>query len=339
MIGALFRNGLHLAVKIGAHTIRNKLVLAPMAGVTDRPFRQLCRRLGAGMTVSEMISANPQLRNTRKSRLRMDHHGEPGPIVVQIAGSEPEQLAESARFNVDNGAEIIDINMGCPKKKVCNKAAGSALLRDEKQVARILEKVVGSVAVPVTLKIRTGWDRQSNNAGVIAKIAEDAGIHALTVHGRSRACGFNGEAEFDTVAQIKSDCSIPVIANGDIDSVEKARAVLRQTGVDAIMIGRAAQGNPWIFSQIEYFLKHGVECSPPTRQEIHKVLKDHVRNLYAFYGEYSGVRIARKHISWYCKSMNGAESFRSRINRAEDPSGQLQLIDAYFLEQLKQEAA
>jgi len=324
---------------IGPFEIKNRLILAPMAGVTDRPFRQLCRRLGAGLTVSEMVSSNPDLRHSRKTSLRLDHRGEPGPVMVQIAGSDPELLAAAARYNVENGAQIIDINMGCPKKKVCNHAAGSALLRDEKRVARILDSVVNAVPVPVTLKIRTGWDNQSNNALMIAYIAEDCGIQALTVHGRSRACGFSGEAEYDTVTRIKSRLKIPVLANGDITSPHKASEVFNKTGVDAVMIGRAARGNPWIFRQIDHFLKHGTHLPAHGIDEIRQVIKQHLKNLYTFYGEYSGVRIARKHISWYCKNMDGAESFRSRINRIENTSDQLRLIDVYFLDKLKQEAA
>ncbi len=319
--------------------MENRLVLAPMAGVTDRPFRQLCRNLGAGLTVSEMISANPQLLNTRKSKLRRDHVGEPGPVVVQIAGSIPQQLAQAARFNVDNGAQIIDINMGCPKKKVCKRDAGSALLRDEKLVQQILSAVTRAVSVPVTLKIRTGWDKQSNNAVSIARIAEQCGVQALTVHGRSRACGFTGVAEYATVTEIKQAVQIPVIANGDIDSPARANAVFMQTGVDAIMIGRAAQGNPWIFKQIDYFLNHGNEISMPTATEVAVVLKQHVAALHEFYGEYTGVRVARKHISWYCKNKNGSESFRTRINRVEDPVEQLRLIDLYFSGEREQQAA
>lgn len=329
----------HTLMKIGPYTIDNRLVLAPMAGVTDRPFRQLCRQLGAGLTVSEMVTSNPDLRHTRKTRLRMDHHGEPGPVMVQIAGPEPRQLADAARFNVDNGAQIIDINMGCPKKKVCKRDAGSALLRDERQVAAILAAVVDAVSVPVTLKIRTGWDRQTNNARQIAGIAEANGIAALTVHGRSRACGFAGEAEYDTVTAIKSSISIPVIANGDIDSPVKASRILSDTGVDAVMIGRAAQGNPWIFREVDYFLRHGVNMPVPSVDEICRVMREHMQNLYAFYGDYMGVRIARKHINWYCKSLNGAESFRAVINRVEDPSGQLGLVDSFLHDQLKLQAA
>jgi tRNA-dihydrouridine synthase B len=330
---------MYCTMRIGPYTIHNRLLLAPMAGVTDLPFRQLCRQLGAGLTVSEMVTSNPALWHSRKTRLRMDHHGEPGPVMVQIAGSEPGDLARAAQFNVDNGAQIIDINMGCPKKKVCNRDAGSALLRDERRVAAILAAVVEAVSVPVTLKIRTGWDRQTNNALQVAHLAEDTGIAALTVHGRSRACGFSGEAEYDTVAAIKAALSIPVIANGDIDSPQKAARVFQDTGVDAVMIGRAAQGNPWIFRQVDHFLAYGVNMAAAEAVEIRCLLRQHLQNLYAFYGDYAGVRIARKHINWYCKSLNGAESFRAVINRVDQPAEQLSLVDGFFHGQLKQEAA
>ena len=326
-------------MRIGPYEISNRLLLAPMAGVTDKPFRLLCRQLGAGLTVTEMTASNPQLWQSRKSRLRMDHSGEPDPVMVQIAGSDPQQLAAAARFNVANGARIIDINMGCPKKKVCNKAAGSALLRDETLVASILSAVVDAVPVPVTLKIRTGWDKQSNNAVRIAGIAEGCGIQAITVHGRSRACGFSGAAEYDTVSYIKQQVRIPVIANGDIDSELKAARIFRECNVDGLMIGRAAQGNPWIFRQIDHFLNHGVRLPAPTTGEVHRVLRQHLQNLYAFYGDYSGVRVARKHISWYCKNQRGTESFRARINRIENATDQLRLVDALFHDQLKQQAA
>ncbi|MCG8324518.1 MAG: tRNA dihydrouridine synthase DusB [Thiotrichales bacterium] len=326
-------------MQIGPYRVHNQLLLAPMAGVTDRPFRQLCRKLGAGLAVSEMMSANPDLWHTRKSRLRRDHSGEPGPIMVQIAGSQPAELAQAAQFNVDQGGQIIDINMGCPKKKVCKRDAGSALLGDEKRVAEILRAVVAAVTVPVTLKIRTGWDRQSNNALTIARIAEDSGIQALTVHGRSRACGFSGNAEYATVAAVKSTLTIPVIANGDIRTAGCARDVLNTTGVDALMIGRAAQGNPWIFRQIDHYLRNGKQISSPTCNEIKIVMREHLQNLYSFYGEFTGVRVARKHISWYLKNLNGAESFRTVINRAEEPSDQLKLIDEFFSQKIEQQAA
>ncbi|PRY65726.1 tRNA-U20-dihydrouridine synthase [Vreelandella songnenensis] len=287
---------------IGPYTLPNQVILAPMAGVTDRPFRQLCRRLGAGWVVGEMVTADPSLWHTRKSQLRMDHQGEPDPRVVQIAGGDAEMLAQAARLNAELGAQIIDINMGCPAKKVCNKAAGSALLRDEALVAEILEAVVKAVDVPVTLKIRTGWCADSNNGVRIAKLAEAAGIQALAVHGRHREQRYTGWAEYDTIADIKSRLSIPVIANGDITSPEKAAEVLRYTRADAVMIGRGAQGNPWIFEQITHYLQHGERLALPSLDERRLVLVEHVAALHAFYGDTMGVRIARKHIGWYLES-------------------------------------
>ncbi|MBZ5487981.1 tRNA dihydrouridine synthase DusB [Halomonas aquamarina] len=287
---------------IGPYTLPNQVILAPMAGVTDRPFRQLCRRLGAGWVVGEMVTADPSLWHTRKSQLRMDHRGEPGPRVVQIAGGDAEMLAQAARLNAELGAQIIDINMGCPAKKVCNKAAGSALLRDEALVAEILDAVVKAVDVPVTLKIRTGWCADSNNGVRIAKLAEAAGIQALAVHGRHREQRYTGWAEYDTIAEIKSRLSIPVIANGDITSPEKAAEVLRHTRADAVMIGRGAQGNPWIFKQITHFLEHGEQLALPSLEERRRVLAEHVAALHAFYGDTMGVRIARKHLGWYLES-------------------------------------
>ncbi len=274
-------------------------MLAPMAGVTDRPFRRLCRRLGAGWVVGEMVTSDPSLWHTRKSQLRMDHEGEPSPRVVQIAGGDAAMLAQAARLNVELGAEVIDINMGCPAKKVCNKAAGSALMRDEALVAEILEAVVGAVAVPVTLKIRTGWCQDSNNALSIARLAEAAGIKALAIHGRHREQRYTGCAEYDTIARVKSHLSIPVIANGDITSPEKAAFVLRHTGADALMVGRGAQGNPWIFEQINHYLAHGEQLKLPSLGERHRVLDEHVQALHGFYGDTMGLRIARKHLGWY----------------------------------------
>lgn len=287
---------------IGPYTLPNQVILAPMAGVTDRPFRQLCRRLGAGWVVGEMVTADPSLWHTRKSQLRMDHQGEPGPRVVQIAGGDADMLAQAARLNVELGAQIIDINMGCPAKKVCNKAAGSALLRDEGLVAEILDAVVKAVNVPVTLKIRTGWCAESNNGVRIARLAENAGIQALAVHGRHREQRYTGWAEYDTIADIKSRLSIPVIANGDITSPEKAAEVLRHTGANAVMVGRGAQGNPWIFKQITHYLQYGERLGLPSLDERRHVLIEHVAALHAFYGETMGVRIARKHIGWYLES-------------------------------------
>jgi tRNA-dihydrouridine synthase B len=287
------------AVSIGPYTLPNRVILAPMAGVTDRPFRQLCRRLGAGWVVGEMVTADPELWHTRKSRQRMDHRGEPAPRVVQIAGGDAAMLAEAARLNAGLGAEVIDINMGCPAKKVCRKAAGSALLRDERLVAEIVETVVAAVDVPVTLKIRTGWCADSNNAVRVAKIAESAGIQALAVHGRHRQQRYAGEAEYDTIAEVKSRVSLPVFANGDIDSPEKAARILAYTQADALMIGRGAQGNPWIFEQISHYLEHGALMAPTTIAERRQVLGEHLAALHEFYGEFMGVRIARKHVGWY----------------------------------------
>jgi tRNA-dihydrouridine synthase B len=317
-------------MQIGPHKLQNNLIVAPMAGVTDRPFRQLCRALGAGMAVSEMISSNPRLWGTLKSRRRRDHCGELQPVSVQIAGADPQMMAEAARYNVEHGAQIIDINMGCPAKKVCNVAAGSALLRDEPLVGRILDAVVAAVTVPVTLKIRTGWSPQDRNAVRVAKIAQSAGIAALSIHGRTRACGFSGRAEYDTIAQVKSAIGIPVIANGDIDSPQKAREVLERTGADALMIGRAAQGRPWIFREIRHFLDHGRELAPPQAGEISSLLVQHLHDLYALYGDDAGVRVARKHISWYTKGLAGAEGFRQSMNHLESTQQQLAAVEDFF---------
>ena len=301
-----------------------------MAGVTDRPFRQLCRSLGAGHAVSEMVSSNALLRGSLKTRLRIDHAGEQEPVAVQIAGAEPALMADAARFNVDHGAQLIDINMGCPAKKVCNVMAGSALLQDESLVGRILEAVVRAVAVPVTLKIRTGWEPAHRNALTIARIAEQAGIRALAVHGRTRACGYRGEAEHDTTRAIKRAVSIPVIANGDINTPAKALEVLRHTRADALMIGRAAQGRPWIFREIAHFLATGRHLPEPSPGTIGRILAAHLHNLYDFYGEYTGVRVARRHIAWYSKGQPGGNRFRERINRAETAVAQLDQVWHYF---------
>ncbi len=317
-------------MQIGRHILRNNLIVAPMAGVTDRPFRMLCKAMGAGMAVSEMISANAQLWNTAKSKRRADHAGEVDPISVQIAGADPGMMAEAARHNVDQGAQIIDINMGCPAKKVCNVAAGSALLQNEPLVGRILDAVVQAVDVPVTLKIRTGWNPENRNALRIAKIAQAAGIHALSVHGRTRACAFNGQAEYDTIAEVKAEVSMPIIANGDIASPEKAREVLQRTGADAIMIGRAAQGRPWIFREIRHFLETGRHLPAPEVEEIRRVLVQHLHDLYAFYGEFTGVRVARKHISWYTRGLHGATDFRHAMNRIELAPEQVDAVTGYF---------
>ncbi len=317
-------------MQIGPYKLRNRLVLAPMAGVTDRPFRQLCKKLGAGMAVSEMVTANSALWGSRQTLRRMDHSGEVEPRIVQIAGADPAMMAEAARFNVERGAQIIDINMGCPAKKVCNVMAGSALLKHEDLVARILDAVVNAVDVPVTLKIRTGWDPDNRNALSIARIAEQAGIRSLAVHGRTRACGYRGEAEYDTIRQVKQETGLPVIANGDIDSPEKAKKVLEYTGADAVMIGRAAQGRPWIFREIEHFLLTGQHLRAPGVEEIRTVMIEHLNNLYAFYGEYTGVRVARKHIAWYSKRQPGGAAFRATINRVESQDEQLRLTHAFF---------
>jgi tRNA-dihydrouridine synthase B len=317
-------------MQIGPYTLKNNLIVAPMAGVTDRPFRQLCKRLGAGMAVSEMVACDPRLWSTRKSRRRTDHAGEVEPISVQIAGADPGMMAQAARYNVNQGAQIIDINMGCPAKKVCNVMAGSALLRDEALVGRILDAVVAAVDVPVTLKIRTGWDPHQRNAERVARIAESAGVRALTVHGRTRACGFTGEAEYDTIRAVKSAVRIPVIANGDINSPQKAKRVLAQTGADALMIGRAAHGRPWLFRAVRHYLQTGTALPEPGVAEVHGVLRGHLLDLYAFYGEQTGVRVARKHIAWYTKSLEGAQQYRAAVNRAETSAGQLAVVDETF---------
>jgi len=317
-------------MQIGPYRIEPNVVLAPMAGVTDKPFRQLCKRLGAGLAMSEMTISDPRFWRTEKSLRRMDHDGEPAPVGVQIAGIEPAMLADAARYNVDHGAQIIDINMGCPAKKVCNAWAGSALMQDEALVARILDAVVRAVEVPVTLKIRTGWCAQHRNAPTIARIAQDAGIAALAVHGRTRDQHYTGSAEYDTIAAIKAALSIPVLANGDIDSPEKALAVLRHTGCDAVMVGRAAQGRPWLFREIAHFLATGEHLPPPTLVEVRDILLGHLEALHAFYGEASGVRIARKHLGWYAKDRPENAAFRGVVNRAETAEAQLALTRDYF---------
>jgi len=316
---------------IGDYELPNQVILAPMAGVTDQPFRQLCRRLGAGWVVGEMVTADPSLWHTRKSQQRMNHVGEPSPRVVQIAGGDAEMLAQAARLNAELGAQVIDINMGCPAKKVCNKAAGSALLRDERLVAQILDAVVEAVDIPVTLKIRTGWCAESNNGLTIARLAESAGIQALAVHGRHRQQRYNGQAEYDTIAEIKSRLSIPVFANGDIDSPQKAHDVLRHTQADAVMIGRAAQGNPWIFQQISHYLEYGSKLAPPALSERCHVLGGHLKALHAFYGATMGPRIARKHLGWYLDSderFNAAQirELKRQFNALTSPSAQLEWI-------------
>ena len=317
-------------MRIGSHELKNNLIVAPMAGVTDRPFRQLCKRMGAGMAVSEMVTSNSLLRGSAKTQRRADHAGEVEPISVQIAGADPALMADAARYNVDQGAQIIDINMGCPAKKVCNVMAGSALLRDEPLVKRILESVVKAVSVPVTLKIRTGWNRENRNAMRVARIAEGAGIEALAVHGRTRACGFSGDADYDTIAAVKAAVRIPVIANGDIATPERARHVLAHTRADAVMIGRAAQGRPWIFREIDHFLRTGARLPPPEVAEIREVLLAHLHDLYAFYGESTGVRVARKHIGWYTKGLARSAAFRYGLNALATCAEQLAAVNEFF---------
>jgi tRNA-dihydrouridine synthase B len=326
-------------MRIGPYQLENSLVMAPMAGVTDRPFRQLCRKLGAGLAVSEMISSNSALQATRKTRRRLDFSGEPAPLSVQILGSDPVIMAEAARINVDRGAHIIDINMGCPAKKVCKVNAGSALLQDEPLVARILEAVVTAVEAPVTLKIRTGWEPQHRNALSIARIAEDSGVQALAIHGRTRACGFSGEAEYETIQQVAETVSIPVIANGDIDSPEKAKKVLASTGAEGIMIGRAAQGRPWIFQEIAHYLASGEKLPPPSVEWVRSLLLEHHNSLLELYGEEHGMRIARKHIAWYSKGRPGGAEFRQRINRSSTAQEQIKMIRAFFNPDSAQELA
>ncbi|WP_213433656.1 MULTISPECIES: tRNA dihydrouridine synthase DusB [Lysobacteraceae] len=317
-------------MRIGPHAIDPKVILAPMAGVTDKPFRILCKQLGAGLCVSEMTTSDPRFWSTAKSLHRMDHVDEPAPISVQIAGTDPAVMAEAARYNVDHGAQLIDINMGCPAKKVCNAWAGSALMREPALVARILEAVVGAVDVPVTLKIRTGWASDRRNAPEIARIAEASGIASLAIHGRTRDQQYGGVAEYTTIAAIKASLSIPVIANGDIDSPDKAAAVLRETGCDAVMIGRAAQGRPWIFREVAHFLATGTYLAPPSLADVRDVLLGHLEALHAFYGEQSGVRIARKHLGWYAKDQREHLAFRHVVNRAETAEAQLRLTRDYF---------
>lgn len=316
--------------KIGPYTLPNPLIVAPMAGVTDRPFRQLCRRMGAGLAVSEMVIADSKLWNTRKSRTRLDHQGEPEPRSVQIAGGDPAMLADAARQNAQFGAQIIDINMGCPAKKVCNKAAGSALMKDEALVRDILQAVVAAVDVPVTLKMRTGWDRDHRNAPAIARMAEDAGIQALAVHGRTRADKYNGDAEYDTIARVKESVGIPVFANGDISTPEKARQVLQHTGADGLLVGRGAQGRPWIFREILHYLETGQHLPEPPLDEVEGILQEHLSELHRFYGETMGVRIARKHVGWYLQAHDESREFRKRFNAIDDALEQKDSIEHYF---------
>lgn len=317
-------------LKIGPYTLGSPFVLAPMAGVTDAPFRRICRRFGAGMTTSEMTTADTSLWRTPKSRFRLDLDLDATPVAVQIAGSEPDQLALAAVACVDRGAEIIDINMGCPAKKVCRKLAGSALLQNEKLVAEILQSVVAAVTVPVTLKIRTGWDADHRNAVNIARIAEDSGIQSLAVHGRTRACRYKGEAEFETIAQVKQAISIPVIANGDITTPEKSLEVLRLTNCDGLMIGRGAQGRPWIFRELGQLLNTHQEKPQLDKKELRDIMLDHLRELHRFYGELTGVRVARKHLTWYCNSLANADEFRHQVVRVDSASEQISLTKKYF---------
>jgi tRNA-dihydrouridine synthase B len=317
-------------MRIGAHLLRSGLFVAPMAGVTDRPFRRLARRYGAALAVSEMVSSRPELRESRKTRLRVDHSGEPGPIAVQIAGADPQMLADAARHNVALGAEIIDINMGCPAKKVCNVLAGSALLGDQALVARILEAVVKAVDVPVTLKIRTGPSPEQRNALSIARIAEGAGVQMLAIHGRTRACAFRGHAEYETIAEVKSRLGIPVLANGDVETPEEARRVLEATGADGIMIGRAAQGRPWLFREIDHFLSTGEPAAPAPPSEIRAVLLEHLEGLYELYGEDQGMRVARKHIGWTVRALPGGEAFRCAAVRIDSALAQHCAVNDYF---------
>ena len=317
-------------MKISSLSIKNNLFLAPMAGVTDRPFRILCKSFGAGVAVSEMVTSNSLLYGSEKTKRRADHEGEVDPISVQIAGADPKMMADAARYNKDNGAQIIDINMGCPAKKICNVMAGSALLKHEKLVEDILHSVVNPVDIPVTLKIRTGWDKDNRNALNIANIAENAGIKALSIHGRTRACLYKGDAEYDTIAKVKQNIRIPVIANGDITSPEKAKYVLDYTKADAVMIGRAAQGRPWIFREIDHFLKTGEHLPLPTIEEIQITTIKHVQDLYAFYGDERGLRVARKHISWYTKGLKNSAQFRASMNQIENCKLQIAAINFYF---------
>lgn len=320
-------------------TLRNNLFVAPMAGVTDRPFRQLCKKMGAGLAVSEMVTSNSLLYGSAKTLRRANHSGEVAPISVQIAGADPQMMADAARHNVDNGAQIIDINMGCPAKKVCNVMAGSALMQDEPQVGRILDAVVAAVPnTPVTLKFRTGWNVANKNAPVIARIAENAGVRAVAIHGRTRCQQYTGEAEYDTIALVKTLVKIPVIANGDITTPEKARLVLDKTGADGLMIGRAAQGRPWLFREIEHYLASGEKLPPAPVAEIHAILLAHLEDLYAFYGLETGVKVARKHISWYTKGLVGSAAFRKVMNTLPSAALQRQAVDEFFLRYAEEHA-
>jgi tRNA-dihydrouridine synthase B len=317
-------------MQIGPYKLPNPIALAPMAGVTDRPFRQLCRELGAGYVVTEMVTSNPQLRHTRKTAWRSDFDGEPAPLAVQIVGSEPQRLAEAARYNVSLGAQIIDINMGCPAKKVCGKLGGSALLSDIGLVEKILRAVVDSVEVPVTLKIRTGPDRGNRNGVEVARLAESCGVSALAVHGRTRADRFRGDAEYDTIRSICRETSLPVFANGDVITAIQARDILQYTGADGLMVGRGAQGNPWIFRELNHFLLTGEQLPPPRAQEVHRVMRDHLCRLHDFYGERHGVKVARKHIGWYLKARPDTKQILYDLMRVQSANEQFQLLEKHF---------
>ena len=320
-------------MQIGPYALPNTLFVAPMAGVTDRPFRQLCRQFGAGYAVSEMVTSRPDLQKSLKTSRRANHDGEPGPIAVQIAGTDAQMMADAARYNIDRGAQIIDINMGCPAKKVCNKWAGSALMQDEALALEIVSAVVAAAqphGVPVTLKMRTGWCQTEKNALTIARAAEDAGVQMVTVHGRTREQGYKGDAEYDTIAAVKAALRIPVVANGDINSPEKAREVLQKTGADALMIGRAAQGRPWIFREVAHYLATGEHLAPPLVAEVRRALLEHLQDHYSLYGQYTGVRSARKHIGWYVRSLPGGEDFREHMNTLESSEQQLAAVAQYL---------
>ena len=318
-------------MQFAGFTLRNNLFVAPMAGVTDRPFRQLCKKMGAGLAVSEMVTSNSLLYGSAKTQRRANHDGEADPISVQIAGADPKMMAEAAKHNVDRGAQIIDINMGCPAKKVCNVMAGSALMQDEPLVARILEAVVGAAGnIPVTLKFRTGWNTANKNAPMIAHIAEESGIQLIAIHGRTRACQYTGHAEYDTIADVKTRVRIPLIANGDITTPQKAKFVLDYTGADGVMIGRAAQGRPWVFREIAHFMATGTHLAPPLVAEVRRLLLEHLDDHYALYGEFTGVRSARKHIGWYVRQLPGGEDFRARMNLIEDSAAQARAVARFF---------
>jgi tRNA-dihydrouridine synthase B len=322
-----------MTLQIGNIALENRLFVAPMAGVTDRPFRMLCRELGAGYAVSEMVTSRKELWGTLKTSRRANHDGEPGPISVQIAGTDAAMMAEATQYNIERGAQIVDINMGCPAKKVCNKWAGSALMRDEPLALEIVEAVVQAAAlhnVPVTLKMRTGWSEDHRNAVTLARRFEDAGVQMLTVHGRTREQGYKGHAEYDTIAAVKAAVRVPVVANGDIRSPEKARDVLAHTGADAVMVGRAAQGRPWIFREIAHFLATGTHLAPPLVAEVRRLMLEHLQQHYALYGDYSGVRTARKHIGWYVRALPGGEAFRGAMNLIEDCGAQLRAVADFF---------